>query len=286
MTQIMARSVAQPVAKPVAQTVAQTVAKGELQREAARVLLRLAQKGAVLAPVKGDFGVFVRRNKYGRPVIRTETRLVRAFVSADWLAETQPPQGTAFAAPVYTLSEVGAAHLRRAGSGEATGDGAFAAQHRVAGRQAIADEAGVRTHAVNAAESPLAWLATRKGPGGAPLLGRAEVEAGERLRRDFTLAGLTPKVTMDWSLAPGTAPKGGGGEAGLIAVHDAALAARQRLAMALGAAGPDLQDILLRVCCHLEGLEAAEKGLGWPRRAGKLVLQIALKRLAAHYRLG
>jgi hypothetical protein len=43
---------------------------------------------------------------------------------------------------------------------------------------------------------------------------------------------------------------------------------------------------LLRVCCFLEGIESAEKALGWPSRSGKLVLGLALDRLARHYGLG
>ena len=47
--------------------------------------------------------------------------------------------------------------------------------------------------------------------------------------------------------------------------------------------GPGLSDVLWRVVCEGEGLAEAEKGLGWPVRAGKLVLGLALDRLAQHY---
>ena len=37
--------------------------------------------------------------------------------------------------------------------------------------------------------------------------------------------------------------------------------------------------------CAGEGMRDAESALGWPARAGKLVLTMALDRLADHYRL-
>lgn len=39
------------------------------------------------------------------------------------------------------------------------------------------------------------------------------------------------------------------------------------------------------ICCELKGLEEAEKSQCWPQRAGKVVLQLALTRLARHYGL-
>ena len=58
-----------------------------------------------------------------------------------------------------------------------------------------------------------------------------------------------------------------------------------RVAKAMEALGPGLSDIVFRICCFLEGLETAEKRLGWSARSGKVVLKIALERLAAHYRI-
>jgi hypothetical protein len=51
------------------------------------------------------------------------------------------------------------------------------------------------------------------------------------------------------------------------------------------ALGPGLSDIVFRICCFLEGLETAEKRLGWSARSGKVVLKIALERLAMHYKI-
>ena len=50
-------------------------------------------------------------------------------------------------------------------------------------------------------------------------------------------------------------------------------------------AGPGLADILWRVVCSGEGMREAETALGWPARAGKLVLTFALDRVADYYRV-
>ena len=49
---------------------------------------------------------------------------------------------------------------------------------------------------------------------------------------------------------------------------------------------PGLSDILWRVVCAGEGMRDAETALGWPARAGKVVLTLALDRLAGYYRMG
>lgn len=66
-------------------------------------------------------------------------------------------------------------------------------------------------------------------------------------------------------------------------MSDQALASRQRVLQALEAVGPELAGVLIDVCCHLLGLSEAERSRGWPQRSGKVILQIALTRLARHY---
>ena len=137
----------------------------------------------------------------------------------------------------------------------------------------------IRAVAVDLSESPLAWLARRKGRDGQGLISPAQLAAGERLRADFTRAGLTPRVTTDWS-------GGGRGSAGAEGWTDVMIAAKRRMQAALRAVGPELSGTLLDVCCFLKGLEAVEQERGWPARTGRVVLCLALDRLAAHYGLG
>jgi hypothetical protein len=133
----------------------------------------------------------------------------------------------------------------------------------------------------NPAESPLAWLASRRDTSGKPLLNPWELDAGERLRADLTFARLTPRVTMSWS----GIPMAGSGRAatGPHDITDSAMAARDRVTAALRAVGPEFADILIDVCGHLRGLEDIARAEGWPRRAARLLLQKALSALARHY---
>lgn len=141
-------------------------------------------------------------------------------------------------------------------------------------RLSPADSIDRRDVTVNLAESPLAWL-VRRG-----MVTPVQFRAGERLRHDFMVAGQAPRVTMRWDAAPGSRS----GPADLDPTT-AQISARQRFDAAVTAAGPGLTDVLWRVICLGEGLETAERALGWPSRAGKLVLKLALDRLVTHYRL-
>lgn len=131
-----------------------------------------------------------------------------------------------------------------------------------------------RSITVNVAESPLGWLRARG------LVDDRQFEAGERLRGDYETAALGPRVTMSWNPA---AHRGGGAEA--LDPTLAQLAAKRRFDAATTALGGGLNDVAWRVICAGETLPCAEKGLGWPARSGKVVLLLALTRLADHYRL-
>ena len=162
----------------------------------------------------------------------------------------------------------------------------FADQHRLVRRPERPARRGSPGPVLNEAESPLGWLRSRRDKTGAPLISEAQYHAGERLRADFTIAQLSPRVTLSWDscIAPGSHGRSGR-RPDSLEVNETALAARQRFMRALDAVGPELSGIVVDVCCLSRGLEAAERSLGWPQRSGKLVLQIALTQLARHYGL-
>jgi hypothetical protein len=139
--------------------------------------------------------------------------------------------------------------------------------------------------ASNPAESPLGWLASRRDKSGQPLISDEQFRAGERLRADFWFAHMTPRTTASWTATPASRRERRGAPGAGIDLQDHIVAAKERVRRALGAVGPEMAGILIDVCCHLKGLEQAERAVGWPQRAGKVVLQLALTRLARHYGL-
>jgi hypothetical protein len=158
----------------------------------------------------------------------------------------------------------------------------FRAQHLDLATREIMTEIGAINVMVNDGESPLAWLARRKGRDGRSMIGPNQFIAGERLRADFTRGHLSPRVTSDWSAptAGRTRSPGGAGE-----MTDLVIASRQRVRLAMQACGPEFAGLLMDVCCFLRGLEEVERERGWPLRSAKIVLQLALDRLARHYGL-
>lgn len=163
-------------------------------------------------------------------------------------------------------------------------DTAFQQQHIEAGVRKVRDEDGVeQSHVVNLAESPLALLARRKGSDGRSFLSDEEVMAGERLRDDFEKAHMGPRLSQNWERFMTAGVRGG--ITPTDSIRPGPEAARSRVTGALSALGPGLSDVVLRCCCMLEGLEATERRLGWSARSGKVVLKIALGRLAQHYGL-
>jgi hypothetical protein len=158
----------------------------------------------------------------------------------------------------------------------------FRAQHLDLAERGIETPAGVAGVAVDDAESPLVWLARRKGRDGRALIEPVQLQAGERLRGEFTRAQMMPRITSSWS----GAASGGGRGPGPSTFTETAVAARQRVRQAMDAVGPEFAGTLLDVCCFLKGIADVERERGWPARSGKVVLQLGLDRLARHYGFG
>ncbi|WP_417426627.1 DUF6456 domain-containing protein [Hoeflea sp.] len=155
---------------------------------------------------------------------------------------------------------------------------AFQNQHRELSARTDPDHGRMM---VNDCESPLAALARIKGRDGALFLSADLVEAGERLRADFTRGQLTPSVTRNWEPLRTGRPSGVAG--GIGEFTDAALSARQRVEAAITAVGPELSGVLLDACCFLKLLSEIERERQWPARSAKLMLRTALAALARHY---
>lgn len=134
-----------------------------------------------------------------------------------------------------------------------------------------------RSVTVNLSESPLGWLHARGH------LTDRQFDGGEKLRNDWERANLAPNITMNWDMSSVSGGCRSGSDR--FSQTDAQIAARQRFDEALVFLGADLSDIAWRIICGGEGVPAAEKNLGWPARSGKLVLKIALDRLAEYYKL-
>ncbi len=257
-----------------------------LAREGCRILRRLAEPGAVMAIApEMDKAVVLREFPDGRNM-RTgvlDRSVAQAFTLKDWIACRKPGRVS-----TYEITAAGRAALkrmideedrRRQGMAEAATP--FGDQHRVWGEREVIDDAGPRRVRYNMAESPIGTLGRRRDKDGKPFLETELVEAGERLREDFELAQMGPRVAQNWDRfltggdRGGFQPDGGAGEGPGLA--------RARVAAALRDLGPGLGDVALRCCCFLEGLEVAEKRMGWAARSGKIVLRIALQRLRRHY---
>lgn len=263
-----------------------------LNREALRILRRLCESGAVLAVAENMEKAVVVRDDENGSSLRTavvDTPVAEAMALKDWIACAKPGRISR-----YRITSAGRAALSRllaeqenrqrsaAESGFAEAQAPFGDPGGDWEADGDARAPGQRKRSrYNVSESPLVALARRKDRDGKPFLTDAMVQAGERLREDFELSQIGPRVAQNWDrfLTGGSR----GDYSGEPVVDRGPSAARDRVARALSELGPGLSDVVLRCCCYLEGLEVAEQRMGWSARSGKIVLRIALQRLIRHY---
>ncbi|MFC2967385.1 DUF6456 domain-containing protein [Acidimangrovimonas pyrenivorans] len=272
-----------------------------IAREARRILRPLTEPGAVLAVSAEMEKAAVLRSQPDGHSLRTAVvarNIAQAFALKDWIGcgravgrvTTYRITAAGRAALTRMLDEDARRRGAQAGPGQGAGQGPglaeapapFADQHRSwETRNETGSDGQRRRLRYNAAESPVTMLARRRDRDGKPFLSAELVAAAERLREDFELAQMGPRVTQNWDRFLTAGDRGGFAGAGGPA--EGPRAARDRVAAALRDLGPGLGDMALRCCCYLEGLEGAEKRLGWSARSGKIVLRIALIRLKRHY---
>lgn len=281
------RKEADAMTAPIRQN-ALAIDEATILSEARRILTRLAEPETVLAIAQDmEKAAVLRSFPDGRTVrIAVMDRAVaQAFALKDWIVCTKPGRVS-----TYQISNAGRSSLRHLTRSEDVTDteygmaeaaAPFDDPRRVWGSRKVVDEDGERRVRYGTAESPVLMLARRKDKDGKPFLAADLVAAAERLREDFELAQMGPRVTLNWDRFLTGSDRGGAkADAGQA---EGPKTARDRVSMALRDLGPGLGDMVLRCCCLLEGLEVAEKRMGWSARSGKIVLRIALQRLRRHY---
>jgi transposase-like protein len=255
------------------------------EKEAARILRRMTENGAVLAVAQEmEKAVVVRENSSGTTT-RTavvERAVAEAMALKNWITCDTPGRISR-----YCVTSAGRSALARllARRENAQQVGFAEAQAGFAEQEAVGAETSRRRGSARnrycVPDSPLTLLARRRDKDGNLFLSDDLVAAGERLREDFELSQMEPGMAQNWDafLTGRTGPGVGGADN----PSSAPSAARSRMASALRELGPGLGDVALRCCCYLEGLETAERRMGWSARSGKIVLRIALQRLKRHY---
>ena len=213
----------------------------------------------------GGYGLRLTADRRTRPHVVLDEAVFRALVAAPGL-KARPGGGWVARVPdpPHRVSPAGA-------PGRIEGE-----------RCVMAGDGHLVRRTANLGESPIAWLARRRDADGRPWLGPAEVAAAMRLRRDAELALSGPSLTMRWDALP----RSGGGSAARMEPGVRSLAAGRRVARALEACGPRCRGFVEQACIHDTAIQAAERALGVPRRAGKRLLKAGLEALARHYRIG
>jgi hypothetical protein len=240
------------------------------QTDVAVLIARLCDHPAARLVADGQ-GVYRLEADLGDSSVPVSAATMSALRARGLLFEAEPER--------FAAAPVALAWLKRRASTERP----FRHQH---GELVETTAAGDRDRAVlvDLEESPVASLARRAGKNGEPWLSSDLAAAAERLRRDFELGQLQPRITANWSASVSDGRRSGDGS-GLKDLTDLALAARLRFDRAMRAVGPELSGVLVDICCFLKGLETVERERQWPGRSAKLVLRMALTSLARHYGL-
>lgn len=239
---------------------------------AARVLARLAEPGALLAPLAhgSGFGIFPRGDRRRRPLLRVSEQSVRQLQADGAITRSGEH--------AFTLTPAGEAHAARA---RAAPDEAYLAQHaEILDRPVMDADGDERIVRGYAPEGALHRLTKLRDSNGAPWLSRDEIEAARRLRADYELGQVALVRGSDWLAPPksGASRGPGGGREGALAMG---LDARTRTHAALEALAPPLRRAVTALCLEDQSLQAFERR---ENCSAKTALKLALAQLAAHWR--
>ncbi len=261
----------------------------EFERQSLRVLRRMCEPAAVLAVAEDMDKAVVVRNGDDSQATKTavvESAIAQALALKDWISCDNPGRISRYRITTAGRSALGQLIAQAENQARAINEAGIAEPNTSFNNRSITGQVTcnsapeTRRMRYSATDSPLISLARRRDRDGKPFLKDSLVRAGERLREDFERAQIGPQVGQNWDrfltgrqseISTGSTFGNGSAEA------------RDRLARAVSELGPGLSDIAIRCCCHLEGLEQAEKRMGWSARSAKIVLRIALQRLKRHY---
>lgn len=132
--------------------------------------------------------------------------------------------------------------------------------------------------------APLLKLYNRQRNMAHKYLSETHLQAGQKLFDLFVKANLRPNVTMNWENLQSVKQSHhtGGKDMGF---SETTYIARRELYESLSHVGQEFSAILVEICLFGNGLEATEKAMNWPARSAKLLLTMALDRLAEYYQL-
>ena len=225
----------------------------ELRQSAKQLIRRLWQCNGYLERIdqepvtEHDWRLMSARNNYSRPVALIASQLVKELLVRDWLV----------AAPSGLLRVGNAARKLWSNGSELVEDNALVHQTRFSTSRLVAGDTGARRRVLaNSAENPLAWLRHHKDKSGQPFITQVHLEAGERLREDYTVSCLESAITTDWSaFLQMSGVRRARRTRDISEPTEKALAARQRFYKACRAIGPEMAPIAIEICCLSRGLE-------------------------------
>jgi len=210
------------------------------------------------------YPAYANGDRRKRPVRWVSDESFRALTS---LGELQAgPRG-------YCVTE---SFIRRLNAGDT-----HAGQHRHMEERDIYIDSGVkRPVRINSGITAFDRLCRRNDRRGEALLTCAEQEAGQRLIRDYALAGHGHVATQNYINA---GEDKGGYSGGVEDSYIRRLDAAKRFEAAKAAMGKGLDKAVLAVCCHDHRLEQIERAEKWANGTGLTLLKMGLTLLVKHY---